>query len=64
MTRPDVITTRSGDRMVLVPFEEYERLGSRRSARVDEIERRLATGEEELIRMRPSAHPFAHPTHP
>jgi len=26
MSKPNIITTPSGDRMVLIPFEEYERL--------------------------------------
>ena len=54
MNKPNIITTPSGDRMVLIPFEEYERLveaaNDAADARdVDEIKRRLATGEEELI---------------
>ena len=40
--------------MVLIPFEEYERLieaaeDAADARGVDEIKRRLATGEEELI---------------
>jgi DNA-binding XRE family transcriptional regulator len=54
MNKPNIITTPSGDRMVLIPFEEYERLVEAAEdvadARVaSEIKRRIATGEEELI---------------
>ena len=54
MSKPNIITTPSGDRMVLIPFEEYERLveaaeDAADARDVDEIKRRLATGEEELI---------------
>jgi DNA-binding XRE family transcriptional regulator len=54
MSKPDIITTPSGDRMVLIPLEEYERLlesaeDAADAREVDEIKRRLATGEEELI---------------
>jgi len=54
MNKPNIITTPSGDRMVLIPFEEYERLieaaeDAADARDVDEIKRRLATGEEELI---------------
>jgi DNA-binding XRE family transcriptional regulator len=53
MSRPKIITTPSGDRMV-IPFEEYERLieaaeDAADARAADEIKRRLATGEEELI---------------
>jgi DNA-binding XRE family transcriptional regulator len=54
MNKPNIIITPSGDRMVLVPFEEYQRLveaaeDAADARDVDEIKRRLATGEEELI---------------
>ena len=54
MSKPNIITTPSGDRIVLIPFEEYERLveaaeDAADARDVDEIKRRLATGEEELI---------------
>jgi DNA-binding XRE family transcriptional regulator len=54
MSKPNIITTPSGDRMVLIPFEEYERLveaaeDAADARDVDAIKRRLATGEEELI---------------
>ena len=54
MSKPNIITTPSGDRMVLIPFEEYERLveaaeDAADARDIDEIKRRLATGEEELI---------------
>jgi DNA-binding XRE family transcriptional regulator len=54
MSRPKIITTPSGDRMVIIPFEEYERLieaaeDAADARAADEIKRRLATGEEELI---------------
>ncbi len=54
MSKPNIITTPSGDRMVLIPFEEYERLveaaeDAADARDVDEIKRPPATGEEELI---------------
>jgi hypothetical protein len=54
MNKPDIITTPSGDRIVLIPFEEHERLveaseDAADARDVDEIKRKLATGEEELI---------------
>jgi DNA-binding XRE family transcriptional regulator len=54
MNKPNIIITPSGDRMVLIPFEEYERLieaaeDAADARAIDEIKRRLATGEEELI---------------
>lgn len=54
MNKPTIITTPSGDRMVLIPFDEYERLieaaeDAADARDVDEIKRRLASGEEELI---------------
>jgi DNA-binding XRE family transcriptional regulator len=54
MNKPNIITTPSGDRMVLIPFEEYERLVEAAEDAADarvasEIKRRIATGEEELI---------------
>jgi mRNA-degrading endonuclease RelE of RelBE toxin-antitoxin system/DNA-binding XRE family transcriptional regulator len=54
MNKPNIITTPSGDRMVVIPFEEYERLieaaeDAADARDVDEIKRKLATGEEELI---------------
>ena len=54
MNKPNIITTPSGDRMVVIPFDEYERLveaaeDAADARDVDGIKRRLATGEEELI---------------
>jgi len=54
MSKPDIITTPSGDRMVLISLEEYERLveaaeDAADARDVSEIKRRLANGEEELI---------------
>jgi len=54
MNKPNIITIPSGDRMVVIPFEEYERLveaaeDAADARDVDEIKRKLATGEEELI---------------
>ncbi len=54
MKKPNIIVTPSGDRMVLIPFEEYGRLveaheDAADARTIDEIKRRLATGEEELI---------------
>jgi PHD/YefM family antitoxin component YafN of YafNO toxin-antitoxin module len=50
MNKPNIIATPSGDRMVLIPVEEYERLveaaeDAADARDLDEIERRLATGE-------------------
>lgn len=49
-----VITTPSGDRMVVIPFAEYERLveaaeDAADGRAADEVKRRLKGGEEELI---------------
>lgn len=54
MRKLNIITSPSGDRMVVIPFEEYERLIEAAeevadARAVDEIKRKLATGEEELI---------------
>ena len=54
MRKLNIITSPSGDRMVVIPFEEYERLieaaeEADDARAVDEIKRKLATGEEELI---------------
>ncbi|WP_315701762.1 MULTISPECIES: helix-turn-helix transcriptional regulator [unclassified Bradyrhizobium] len=54
MRKLNIITSPSGDRMVVIPFEEYERLieaaeEAADARAVDEIKRKLATGEEELI---------------
>jgi DNA-binding XRE family transcriptional regulator len=54
MNKPHIITTPSGDRMVVIPLEEYERLveaaeDATDARDVDEIKRKLAAGEEELI---------------
>jgi DNA-binding XRE family transcriptional regulator len=54
MNKPNIITTPSGDRMVIIPIEEYDRLveaaeDAAELRDVNEIKRRLAAGEEELI---------------
>jgi DNA-binding XRE family transcriptional regulator len=54
MNKPSTFTTPSGDRMVVIPFTEYERLIqaaeiARDVRAYDEAKRRLAAGEEELI---------------
>lgn len=54
MGKPDIITTPSGDQLVILPMAEYERLveAAEDAADVrayDEIKRKLAAGEEELI---------------
>jgi DNA-binding XRE family transcriptional regulator/mRNA-degrading endonuclease RelE of RelBE toxin-antitoxin system/PHD/YefM family antitoxin component YafN of YafNO toxin-antitoxin module len=54
MNKPNIITTPSGDRMVIIPVEEYERLVAAADDAadlrdVDAIKRKLAAGEEELI---------------
>lgn len=54
MTHPPIIDTPGGDRMVVLPLKEYERLceAAEDLADVqayDEARRRLAAGEDELI---------------
>ena len=54
MSKPDVITTPSGDKMVIVPLAEYERLvGAAEDLSdvraYDKAKQRLAAGEDELI---------------
>lgn len=54
MNKPNIITTPSGDRMVIIPAEEYERLVEAAEdaadlREIDEIKRKLAAGEEELV---------------
>jgi DNA-binding XRE family transcriptional regulator len=54
MNKPTIITTPNGDRMAVIPLEEYERLleAAEDLADVrayDEAKRRLAAGEDELV---------------
>jgi DNA-binding XRE family transcriptional regulator len=54
MNKPDVITTPSGDKMVILPLAEYERLvGAAEDLSdvraYDRAKQRLAAGEDELI---------------
>jgi len=58
MTKPNIITSPSGDRLAVIPLTEYERLvkaakgGAEDAADVaayDAAKRRLARGEDELI---------------
>jgi DNA-binding XRE family transcriptional regulator len=54
MNKPTIITTPNGDQMAVIPLTEYERLieAAEDLADVrayDEVMRRLATGEEELV---------------
>jgi DNA-binding XRE family transcriptional regulator/PHD/YefM family antitoxin component YafN of YafNO toxin-antitoxin module len=54
MNKPTIITSPSGDRMAVIPLEEYERLveAAEDLADVrayDEATRRLASGEDELV---------------
>lgn len=54
MTKPVIITSPSGDRLAVIPLSEYERLVDAAEdaadiAAYDEVKRKLAAGEEELI---------------
>jgi DNA-binding XRE family transcriptional regulator len=54
MNKPTIITTPNGDQMAVIPLTEYERLveAAEDLADVrayDEVVRRLASGEEELV---------------
>lgn len=54
MSKPTIITTPNGDRMAVIPLDEYERLveAAEDVADVrayDEAKRRLAAGENELL---------------
>lgn len=54
MNKPSIITSQSGDRLAVLPLEDYERLvASAEDAKdlraADEVLRNLATGEDELI---------------
>lgn len=54
MGKPSIITTPSGDRMAVIPLADYECLvaSAEDAADVrayDEVKRRLAAGEEELV---------------
>jgi ribosome-binding protein aMBF1 (putative translation factor) len=54
MNKPTIITTPNGDRMAVIPIEEYERLveAAEESTDVrayDEAKRRLASGQDELL---------------
>ena len=54
MNKPDVITTPSGDKMVILPLAEYERFAGTAEdlsdvRAYDRAKQRLAAGEDELI---------------
>ena len=54
MNKPDMFTTPSGDRMAILPAEEYERLRAAAEdgedvRTFDEAKRQLAAGEDELL---------------
>jgi len=54
MTKPVIITSPSGDRLAVIPLSEYERLVEAAEdaadvAAYDEVKRKLAAGEDELI---------------
>lgn len=54
MGAPTIITTPSGDKMVVVPLEDYERLKEAAEDLEDlqaaaDIQRKLASGEEEFV---------------
>jgi DNA-binding XRE family transcriptional regulator len=54
MAKPVIITSPSGDRLAVIPLSEYERLVDAAEdaadvAAYDEVKRKLATGEDELI---------------
>jgi DNA-binding XRE family transcriptional regulator len=54
MNKPNLFTTPSGDRMAILPLEDYERLlaaaeEAEDGRAYDEAKRRLAGGEDELI---------------
>jgi DNA-binding XRE family transcriptional regulator len=54
MSRPDIITTPSGDRMAIIPLAEYERLieaaeDAADARAYDEAKHKLASGEDELV---------------
>jgi DNA-binding XRE family transcriptional regulator len=54
MDKPSIITTPSGDRMAVLPLEDFERLVAAAEEHEDvlaynEVKRRLASDEDELI---------------
>jgi DNA-binding XRE family transcriptional regulator len=54
MNKPTIITTPNGDRMAVIPVEEYERLVEAAEETTDvraydEGKRRLASGQDELL---------------
>jgi DNA-binding XRE family transcriptional regulator len=54
MAKPVIITSPSGDRLAVIPLSEYERLVDAAEdaadvAAYDEVKRKLAAGEDELI---------------
>ncbi len=54
MTKPVIITSPSGDRLAVIPLSEYELLVEAAEdaadvAAYDEVKRKLAAGEDELI---------------
>ncbi len=54
MAKPVIITSPSGDQLAVIPLSEYERLVDAAEdaadiAAYDEVKRKLATGEDELI---------------
>jgi DNA-binding XRE family transcriptional regulator len=54
MDKPTIITTPNGDRMAVIPVEEYERLVEAAEETTDvraydEAKRRLASGQDEML---------------
>jgi DNA-binding XRE family transcriptional regulator len=54
MNKPTIITTPNGDRMAVIPVEEYERLVEAAEETTDvraydEAKRRLASGQDEML---------------
>jgi DNA-binding XRE family transcriptional regulator len=54
MDKPTIITTPNGDRMAVIPVEEYERLVEAAEEATDvraydEAKRRLASGQDEML---------------
>jgi DNA-binding XRE family transcriptional regulator len=54
MNKPTIITTPNGDRMAVIPVEEYERLVEAAEEATDvraydEAKRRLASGQDEML---------------
>ncbi len=54
MTKPEIITSPSGDRLAVIPLAEYERLlaaveDATDARLIDDVTRRLASGEDEML---------------